>query len=79
MRPDKDPEIIGISDEYRRCDACMDKYVNADDSICNDCKLNPIKSEEDKKAFIKDALENPTTFGVSKELLEKVKEAERTK
>lgn len=61
-KPYEDLYILKIKDKFRRCDACMKKYRHLADTICDECPLNPIKSEEDRVAFIKDAFDNPTDF-----------------
>jgi len=64
MKPDQDQSLLLITDGFRRCDACMKKYSMLPDSVCDTCKVNPLKGEESIKSYILDALENPTTFGI---------------
>lgn len=66
MKPDQDIELLKIEDKHRRCDACMKKYPDIDDETCDTCNLNPIKSKEDLREYIKDAQEHPITFGINK-------------
>ena len=64
MKPDQDIELLKIEDSYRRCDACMAKYPTIGDEVCNTCEVNQIKTDEDKKRYIEDAIKNPTSFGI---------------
>jgi hypothetical protein len=64
MLPYEDLEIVKIENRFRRSDECMVKYPNIKDRTCDTCPLNPIRTDEDKKAFIEDAIEHPTNFGV---------------
>ena len=67
MIPELDIDLLIIKDAHRRCDACMSKYPMLDDSICDSCKINPFKTgETDMETYIKDALNNPTSFGIVK-------------
>ncbi len=57
MRPDQDLRLTSIGIGEPTCEKCtMELYVGADDSVCNDCNLNPMKRGDAEK-FMKDALD----------------------
>lgn len=74
MRPDEDPRLKSMGIGNATCDKCfMEFYSNAEDSICDDCQLNPLtKGDKEKNSFIKDAIEQESTF-TAEELLEQNK------
>jgi len=70
MRPDQDPRLTSMGIDQAACDKCfMELYNNAPDSICDDCKLNPMKRGDGKK-FIKEAINHESQFN-SDELAER--------
>lgn len=79
MRPDEDKILkeMGISKET--CDKClMELYTDADDTVCDDCKLNPMNNGTSGARHFEAAAAHEGSFSLS-EIKERNKKMKKKK
>lgn len=73
-RPDEHPILCKMKSDQATCDACAIQYFsNQPDSICDDCKLNPLTGgEKEIKKYVNDCFNHHANLSLE-ELLEREK------